>query len=174
MNKKFFLVVMTFIALALISCNREDPTPDNPVPDNPSNSDFDSYEEIEAYCLENGWSECSLEVPGSYEDGIGDLNNYFVIQYSPNGTLGYPPSAPSYHISYKLFPSFSTLLSTDTPPTDGFISYFTCDNEKFGVCKTHYTDGAHNIRGYSKFYIRRINEKKIKILFKKCDWEYIE
>ena len=29
---------MTFVALALISCNREGPTPDNPTPDNPTNS----------------------------------------------------------------------------------------------------------------------------------------
>jgi hypothetical protein len=183
MKKRLLLVVLTFVAFAVVSCNREEPTPDNP-----SNSDeFDTYQKIEAYCLDNGWSECSLYVPnGGYSyDNFSDPQNCFWLHYAEDGTLrGFGSMGVSdNNASYRLYSSFSTLLSINTIPTDGYLQYFTCDNEKFGICR--YVEYNYNTNpsqylldtetsGYSKFYIRRINDHKIKILYKKCDWPIVE
>ena len=164
MNKRFILVVMTFVALALVSCNREDPTPNNP--NNPG--EFDTYQEIEAYCLENGWTERSLNAG---EDFL-DCTNCMSLFYQNNGTLLEEYVNYQCDFSYKLLSSFNSLISTTNAPSDGYIDAFTCENEKFGICK--WDNGGYNSsvwpNGYAKFYIRRVNQNKIKILYKKCDW----
>ena len=160
MKKRLLLVMLTFVAFAVVSCNREEPTPDNP-----SNSgEFDTYQKIEAYCLENGWSECSLN---SY-DYFYQSEDFFGIHYEGNGTLGLGDP-----YRFKFYSSFNSLLSVNTPPTEGYVHYFTCDDQKFGICNLYEHEGYGGYTpGYSMFYIRRVNNNTIKILYKKCDWSF--
>ena len=161
MKKKMVFVVMAFFAIACFSsCERDNPTPDTP--DNPvTPSDFDTYEEIETYCIDNGWSECSLVVT-NYNDMIDDKQNGFLLYYNTDGTLGaHISEINTWHGHYRLYSSFSKLISVDTVPSvDEYIKVFTCDDMKFGICS--YT-------GYSKFFIKRVNDNTIKIFYKKCD-----
>ena len=153
---------MTFVAFAFISCNREEPTPDNP-----NNSDeFDTYAKIEAYCLDNGWTEKYLSIENYSHDSFEDMNNSMELYYENNGTLRQCRT----YVDYKLFSSFSSLLEVNAPPVEGYITSFTCDNEKFGICRVG--ENPYDVEsGYAKFYVRRINSNKVKIFYKKCNWQ---
>lgn len=176
--KKILLIVMAFIAVACISCNKDENNNNANDPTNPGN--YSTYAEIEAYCLDNGWSECSLEIINQQEDYLNDRQNYFEIIYKVDGTLYGFQNLNDRENTYKLYSSFSALLSINAAPTEGYVRFFTCDTEKFGICKyikySGYTTGEvlADQSGYSKFYIRRINANKIKILYKKCDWPFVE
>ena len=117
--------------------------------------------------MENCWNEACLSVEDNNNDGINRAEDFFELCYMANGTLIFNYGINGIHSEYKLYSSFDSLIDVNVPPTEGFISTFTCDNEKFGICK-------YGIRGeyegYSMFYIRRTSSNTIKILYKKCDW----
>lgn len=170
--KKYFVLLLIFTVFACVSCNKDEDNPSNP-------SDTSTYAENEAYCLENGWTERELDITNG-DDSFFDPDNFLDLYYYTNGTIVLNREWQYYTTSCaKLYNSFNDLVSVSVPPTSANVQSFVCDNEKFGICKFYSNFGSYNtpeydVKGYSKFYVRRINSKKIRIFYKKCDWEYVE
>lgn len=171
MNKSFFFVAVAFFVSLCMSCNREPVEPDNPT--NPGQ--FDTYAQIEEYCMENGWTEKYMTSGDCFEDEENCMSLCYI-----NGTCTQYSnySSVQWIYNYKMFSSFSSLLSANNSPTAGYIESFTCDDMRFGICRFIHrefygengvvTDTVDHI-GYAKFYVRKTEPNKIKLFYKKCN-----
>ncbi|MBR1991662.1 MAG: hypothetical protein IJ986_05265 [Bacteroidales bacterium] len=166
MIKRFFTIIM--ILALLCSCHKDDDA-----------ISINNSEDIENYCIENGWSEVNINVnremnntmqSGGHAACIWDETQNCFISYRGNLTF----ENCNYSCQdLKLYSNFSDLVNAATPPMNGFIDAFTVEDEKFVIQHNFFADvNDYNSRfdGYVKIYMKKINSQVIKVYYKGCSW----
>ena len=167
--KKIVFLCIAFFFIAFCSCEK-----DNSI----NNNSQQTSEDIEAYCLENGWNEVTMwyTSPNEFDFSSSNLicSTSDHIQLNRTGIWNFANWSYDYQ-TLKLYSSFNDLIAANAPATNGFINEFTVDDEKFIIQHTFYPEvgGGGSYNGYVKIYMKRTDSNgrsTLKIYYKGCDW----